>query len=424
MTRRFNCQKLEAALHAEYQKPSPGLDVVRMADVTAKPIDWLWRNRFALGKVSVLAGDGGLGKSTILVDMASHVTTGERWPDGADNAVVGNVIILSSEDDAEDTLKPRLIAAGADMNRVFMVRAVHTGDGSRRSFNLQLDLQRLEDEIHRRGGARLIIVDPVTSYLGKVDSHKNAETRAVLEPLGEMAQRLKVAIICNNHFNKGGGGANSRIIGSVAFVNQARAAYIVTNDADDKDRNLFMPSKANLGPKMDGLAYRILGTIVQECGAEIPTSYIAWETDPVTLSADAALAAHEGGGDARTAKQEAIDFLSDYLSKGELPAEEVQQAARKAGITPKSLRSAREALKVNSRREGFGPGSICYWSPPEAPYLPSKAIDAHSQEEGKYGREGQVWRQNGNAPQTETNLVLDELDGNPVFLPRRNGGVT
>jgi putative DNA primase/helicase len=422
----FRTDKFAIALKEEFQKPPPGLDVVCMADVQAKSIDWLWEHRFAIGKVSVLAGEGGQGKSTILCDMASRVTNAERWPDGADNKLTGNVFILTSEDDPEDTLKPRLVAAGADVSRIFIIRSVFNGDGSRRGFNLQSDLQRLEDEIKRRGGGRFVIIDPVTSYMGKgIDSHKNAEVRSVLEPLGEMAGRLKVAIICNNHFNKGGGSANSRIIGSVAFVNQARSSYIVTPDADDDGRMLFMPSKENIGPKRDGLAYRIEGCLIREGGEEIVTSRIAWESTPVKMSADAALAAHEGGDDARTAKQEAIDFLSDFLSKGERPAEDVQQAARKAGISPKSLRSARETLKVNSRREGFGPGSVCHWSQPEAPYLPSTPIDAHSKEEGKYGHEGQVWGENGScAPALgPAGDSLNDFDGIDVaaFL-RRNGG--
>src|SRR5262249_33991348 len=108
--------------HHEKMGQGPSLDVVCMADVQAKAIDWLWEHRFAIGKVSVLAGEGGQGKSTVLCDIAARVTTGERWPDGADNGTSGSVIFLTSEDDPEDTLKPRLIAAGADVNRVFIIR--------------------------------------------------------------------------------------------------------------------------------------------------------------------------------------------------------------------------------------------------------------------------------------------------------------
>jgi putative DNA primase/helicase len=196
-----------------------GLEVLCLADVTPKPIDWLWPNWLARGKVHMLAGEGGRGKSTILCDIASRATRGEPWPDGSANAGCGSVIILSAEDDPEDTLAPRLLAVGADMERISVVRAARDPDRTRRAFNLQTDLARLEVLIREKGDVSLIILDPVSSYLGKVDSHKNAEVRTVLEPLGDLAARLHVAVICNNHFSKGGGNANNRIIGSVAFVN-------------------------------------------------------------------------------------------------------------------------------------------------------------------------------------------------------------
>ena len=235
-----------------------GLEVVCMADVRPSAIDWLWPNWIALGKVHVLAGEGGRGKSTILCNATAITTTGTRWPDGAVASRPGSVIILTAEDDVEDTLAPRLMAAGADLSRVFVIRSVFD-ENKRRGFSLQADLERLETEIGRHDNVSLVIIDPISSYLGKVDSHKNADVRSVLEPLGEMAARLRVAIICNNHFSKGGGSANSRVIGSVAFVNQARAAFIVTPDEDDDTRMLLIPSKMNIAPIRHGLAYRIRG---------------------------------------------------------------------------------------------------------------------------------------------------------------------
>lgn len=136
------------------------------------------------------------------------------------------------------------MAAGADLSRVHVVRSLVDENNKRRAFSLQADLEMLEDLIRKVGDVRAVILDPVTSYLGKVDSHRNADVRAVLDPLSEMAARMKVAIICNNHFSKGTSGtANSRIIGSVAFVNQARSAFIVTPDENDETRRLLIPSK-------------------------------------------------------------------------------------------------------------------------------------------------------------------------------------
>ena len=268
-----------------------------MADVKPSAIEWLWQNWVAVGKVHVLAGEGGRGKSTILCDLAARTSAGNKWPDAATAGRAGSVIILAAEDDIADTLAPRLMAAGADMARVFVIQSVRDENQRRRGFSLQADLERLENEIRNRNDIRLIIIDPVSSYLGQVDFHKNSDVRSVLEPLGEMAARMRVAIICNNHFSKGGGSANSRVIGSVAFVNQARAAFIVTPDEEDETRMLLIPSKMNIAPIGHGLAYRIEGCQIQFDGSEIPTSRIMYESTPISISADQALAALNGAGE-------------------------------------------------------------------------------------------------------------------------------
>jgi AAA domain len=301
------------------------------------------------------------------------------------DTAAGSTLILAAEDDVCDTLSPRLHAVGADMSRIFTIRSVRDDNLARRTFNLQADLVRLETEIEKRGDVRLVVIDPVSSYLGRVDSHRNAEVRAVLEPLGEMAARMRVAVICNNHFSKNGGNANSRIIGSVAFVNQARAAFIVTPDAEHEGRMLLMPSKMNIAPMRHGLAYRIESCWINGDDGEILTSRIAWESAPVTISADEALAALAGGDEAKTAKAEAMDFLSCVLGPGPKTAGAIQQEARGAGITAKSLRSAREAMGIKPTKTGFDGGWV--WSLPKMPNMPE---GAHVSERASWGPEGHL----------------------------------
>jgi putative DNA primase/helicase len=347
-----------------------GLEVICMADVRPCAIEWLWQNWIAVGKVHVLAGEGGRGKSTILCNTTAITTTGTKWPDGAQACRAGSVIILAAEDDVEDTLAPRLMAAGADLSRVFVIRSVFD-ENRRRGFSLQADLERLEAEIQKHDNVKLVIIDPVSSYLGKVDSHKNSDVRSVLEPLGEMAARLRVAVICNNHFSKGGGSANSRVIGSVAFVNQARAAFIVTPDDEDETRMLLIPSKSNIAPIRHGLAYRIEGCLVEFEGKEIATSRIMYESTPITITADQALAALDGASENRSEKSEAIDFLTDALRGGPVPAKDMKKEAADAGISSKSLRSAREALGIKPEKAGFDGGWV--WALPK---MPSEVEDA------------------------------------------------
>jgi hypothetical protein len=173
------------------------LVIRRASEIEAKPVRWLWPNRIPIGKVTLIGGEPGLGKSQLTCAIAAAISTGGQWPCGGEgDAPTGSLIIFSAEDDAEDTIKPRLEAAGADPTRILIVSAVETGDRpGRRSFNLQSDLPPLEQAILGTEGAIAVIVDPMTSYLGKVDSHKNAELRAVLEPLAELAARLGVAIV-------------------------------------------------------------------------------------------------------------------------------------------------------------------------------------------------------------------------------------
>jgi putative DNA primase/helicase len=181
--------------------------VVRcMADVEPEKIEWLWPGPIAIGKQTLIGGEPGLGKSQITTAIAATVTNGSAWPCDEGKAPLGSVIILSAEDDAGDTIRPRLDAAGADVTRVHQISAVRHGNGrGRRTFNLQADLALLEGEIKRIRDVRLVIIDPVSSYLGKTDSHKNAEVRGTLEPLGDMASRLRVAVVSVTHFSKGAG---------------------------------------------------------------------------------------------------------------------------------------------------------------------------------------------------------------------------
>jgi putative DNA primase/helicase len=348
-----------------------GLDVVCMSDVRPTSIEYLWQNWLARGKVHVLAGEGGKGKTTLLIDWTARTTTGDRWPDGAESRKPGGVLILTSEDDVEDTIAPRLIAAGADMSRVFVIRSVRDEQNRRRGFSLQADLERLEAEIKARDNIVLVIFDPISSYLGKIDSHNNSDVRSVLDPLGEFAGRLRVAVVCNNHFSKGGGNANSRVIGSVAFVNQARAAFIVTPDEQDETRLLLIPSKMNIAPLSHGLAYRIEGCIIEHGGTSISTSRIMYESAPITLTANQALAALGDNEDSRSTKAEAIEFLTDALGAGPLPAKEVKRDAAEAGISPKSLRNAREALGIKPEKAGFDGGWV--WALSKMPKEPQDA---------------------------------------------------
>lgn len=320
----------------------------QLSNVQSVGINWLWPGRIARGKVTMIAGDPGLGKSQISASISAVITTGGLWPVDRSKAQAGNVIILSAEDDAADTIKPRLEAAGADVTRCYVLDAITEGTRER-TFNLAIDLERLGDLLVEIGDVALIIIDPVSAYLGGTDSHKNADVRALLTPLGKLASDHQAAILCVSHLNKASGqNALSRVTGSLAFVAAARAAYVVTKDPNDPHRRLFLPAKNNIGPDSTGLAYNIESATV----GRISTSRIAWHPEPVTISADEAMAITIND-DAKGARDEAADWIEMALAKGPVKAIQLIEEAKENGITKRTLVRAKQELGVLSRKRAF-----------------------------------------------------------------------
>ena len=358
------------------------------ANIMPEKIDWLWTGRLARGKHSCIAGEPGTGKSQLSIYITGIITSGGDWPCDEGQAPRGSVIILSAEDGAADTIIPRLMAVGADLNRVHLVSAVRHPKG-RRNFSLQTDIQLLEQKITEVGDVALVIIDPVSSYLGATDSHKNAEVRGVLEPLSEMAERTRCSVLSITHFNKTTGSnttkALHRFIGSIAFTGAPRAAFALIEDPDDRNRRLFLFAKGNVAPPSQGLAFRLEQTIVAD---GIVGSRVAWEGEPVSITANQALAAEAAGTDKRSALAEAEDFLRDILASGPVPATDVQEAARASLITNATLRRAKDKLKIEIMREGFGPGSKVLWSH----RCSSDPIDAHPQNMSTYGENEHLWK--------------------------------
>jgi hypothetical protein len=212
---------------------------------------------------------------------------------------------------------------------------------------------------------RFVVIDPVTSYLGpKVDSHVTAAVRGVLEPVAEMAGRLRTSILSITHPPKGAGAAAiNRFTGSVAFVAAARAAFMITRDPDDETRRLFLPVKNNLAPLGNGLAFRLEERIVGPAAKGVVASSVSWESSPVTISADEALRATDTGNDLdQGSKEEAKEFLREALSRGPAPATEIKKQAGQLLISVATLRRAKKELDVRVTRDGFGPGSRVIWA--------------------------------------------------------------
>lgn len=327
-------------------------ELVSLADVEPEAVNWLWPQRIALGKLTVIAGDPGLGKSTLALDLAARVSRGCRWPDGSGDAPLGSVVLLSDEDGLADTIRPRLDAAGADVTRIHALAAVYGRDQNgeyRRAVDLSRDVARLEEVIVGLGDCRLLIVDPISAYLGATKGNDNVEVRGVLAPLSELAGRLGVAVVAVSHLRKGEGPAMYRTLGSMAFVAAARAAYAVCKDQDDQAgrRRLMLPVKNNLGNDETGLAYRLAAA---EPG-EVP--HVQWESAPVSTKADEALARPQAKrGPKPDAQQKAEGYLRRQLAHGPMPAADLTSDGWLAhGISKRTLERARTTLGVVSYRE-------------------------------------------------------------------------
>jgi putative DNA primase/helicase len=342
-----------------------GLLLTRLSDVKPQPIDWLWRQRFALGKIAMVCGDPGLGKSFITIDIAARITTGSPWPDlPHDRTVPGSVILCNAEDDLADTIRPRLDAAGADASRVVSLRGMRRpapdGKTTIQSFTLA-ELPMLREALQATPDARAVIIDPVSAYLSDADSHKNAEIRGLLAPLADMAAEFRVAVILITHLNKAAGGKSlHRAMGSLAFVAAARSAWLVTADQADPSRRLFLPMKNNLGNDSSGLAYSIMG--------EDQQARVIWEREPVTMKADEALASADDessrpGPDAY-ARNAAVEWVSELLADGAMESAKVKAEAGSAGLSWATVRRAQVSIGIKPFKDQFG--GVWMWKLPPA----------------------------------------------------------
>jgi hypothetical protein len=316
-----------------------------IADVTRELLEWLWPGRIPLGKLTLLAGDPGMGKSFVTLDMAARVSKGEAWPDAPLlKQTPGGVLLFNAEDDLGDTIAPRLDKAGADGKRVVAVEGV-SFLGKRQHFSLECDLPRMEEVLIGHPGTRLVVIDPIAAYCGKVDSHKNTDVRGLLAPLADLASRHRVAVVTVTHLSKSGGTkAVYRAMGSLAFAAAARAVWAIVKDSNEPERRLLLPAKLNLARDPDGLAYRIVD------------GRVAWEYEPVKMHADEAMAAEakEGESGHRGAeRREAAAWLKDELAKGAKPASEIIERGEGYGFSKRTLQRAFEQIGGERRKDTF-----------------------------------------------------------------------
>lgn len=320
------------------------------ADVTPTSVRWLWPGRIAMGRLTLLVGRPGEGKSFLTTDLAARVSTGRPWPDGSEG-VSGSVIFICAEDDPADTLRPRLDAHGADVRRTHLLSMVRRTTAEGRTYDAAFtlsDIEPLERCLQMHPDCRLVVVDPIGSYLGSgTDSYRDSDVRLLLDPVARLADAYGPAVLLVAHRRKNAAVAHADdlALGSRAFTGVARSVWHLIRDAKNRDRRLLLPGKNNLAAEGRGLAFTIAGDPPAVC----------WQTEAVEMTATEALAAETAGNESardRPARDEAQSWLADLLADGPVPTAEIREEAAAAGFSWRTIQRARNILPIEAiRRE-------------------------------------------------------------------------
>lgn len=358
------------------------VELTRGSDIQPEQVSWLWDGWLAAGKVHILGGAPGTGKTTISMALAAAVTTGGLWPDGS-RSPIGSVAIWSGEDDPADTLVPRLHLSGADLSRVHFISKVREGN-ERRSFDPARDMEPLQRKLAEIDGVRLLIVDPIVSAIAG-DSHRNAEVRRGLQPLADLAASMRCALLGITHFSKGTGGRDpvERLTGSLAFGALARVVIVAAKQQEEGDNGgtvrLFCRAKSNIGPDDGGFEYELHLTELKTHPG-IFNSSVLWGKAVEGAARELLATADDTGEDGEGGTlADAKRFLSDLLADGPIRAGEILKDADQAGYSKRSIQRAANAIKVERRKDGMKGG----WTWRLPPKMPNTLEDAEDAEDAR-----------------------------------------
>ena len=321
------------------RRNEPNLKLINMEQVEIEKIDWLLYPFIPFGKVTIVQGDPGEGKTTMVLQIIAKLTKGEAvLPSGSDEpALEGktmalepvNVIYQTAEDGLGDTIKPRLLSAGADCSRVMVI------DDNDQALTM-MDA-RLEEAIIQTK-ARLVVLDPIQGFLGTdVDMRRANEIRPLMKRVAVLAEKYHCAIILIGHMNKNSNGKSSyRGLGSIDFQAAARSVLIVGRIKDETEIRVVCHVKSSLAPEGKSIAFRL----DKETGFEWIGEY--------DISADDLLSGDSRGQKSRKAKE----FLLEILANGGMAQKKIEEEAERRGIKKKTLRNAKLELEIDSVKRG------------------------------------------------------------------------
>jgi RecA-family ATPase len=325
------------------------------SNLVMKSISWTWPGRLPAGAVCILEGDPGTGKSQISCALASHISRGKDWPDG-EPCPLGSVIMYNAEDPSEEIVIPRLVAAKANLDRVFVPK------DNTEIFTIPDDVDKLEKAILDQN-IKLVVFDPLEAFLSaKTNNYSNHVMRHALRSLDILSKRVNCTVLIVRHLNKDSGkAAIYRGGGSIGVIAASRAGFLVSKDPANKERCLMVPNKGNWCALKEGLAYKVLSTeLVSPQGEAISTSRIVWDGE-TSLGANDVLAATVELADA-TDLDDAANFLRNALKSGPRYSGEVFEEATAQGLSKATIFRAAKMIDIIKHPEGDGKAQRWMWT--------------------------------------------------------------
>jgi hypothetical protein len=325
---------------------------VPASELQPRPVSWLWPSRLARGKLAIVEGDPGVGKTLYCLDLCARLTTARPFPDGSPGIEPANAIVLESEDDRNDTTIPRLQAMGADMNRIFVADQFDAGLAE--PFCFPAHLEKL-DEALTKTQAALVIISPISNFLEScIIGNLEGSIRRVLWPLAKLAEKHRSVIQMVRHLNKKiGGQAVYRGGGSISFIAACRSGWLIARDPENPARSILAQVKNNLAPAQTSLAFEIQ---TSGSGQQI----LAWQGESV-LSADQLLLAAGHSAVPSTARAEAVEFLADFLFEGPKTSREVWEVAKDRELSHRTIERAKAEMHIRSMRIWHDGRQVRYW---------------------------------------------------------------
>jgi len=344
---------------------------IRMSDIRTEKLDWLWPDKIPAGNVTLFGGQPGCGKTIVLLDIVATVTTGRNWPDGAKNTSgPKDVILLASEDGEADTIKPRLIAAGADMKRIIVIRRVlleNKEKTARRkhAFQLKGDISTLKNALKANPGVALVALDPISAFFGDCEPNKDKEIRPVMEGIADAMEGTKCAFVGIIHNNKRSDADSiSKILGASSVVGVSRAVWGFGYDADDKTLRHMLLIKGNLSEKRTGMKYRLANTAVTLDGGEDDHQpAVDWQGETSDDADDMLAKKRDRKGGADTLLAQAKLLCQMQLESGPKLAQDMYRLGEKELGDNSGKTLKRASIEI---------GAMCTRAKPYYWYLPGK----------------------------------------------------